>query len=398
VFFLKKDKRGKQMSYIFSSESVSKGHPDKVADYIADSLLDLVLSNDPKARCAIEVALAHTSVYIFGEVTTTFDLTDAVIIKTAKEAIKFCGYTDKKFVFEAESAIYHVNMNKQSSDIALGLEDGEGKEQGAGDQGIMFGYAKDDTKELLPLPIFLAHELTKRLALVREQGIVTGLGPDGKSQVSILYNENHEPVEVTAIVLSTQHDEDKTLAEVKRDMLANVINHVIPSHLITDNTKYFINPTGRFVIGGPVGDSGLTGRKLIVDTYGGYARHGGGAFSGKDASKVDRSASYMARYLAKQIVGSGIAKTCEIQLAYAIGVARPVSLYVNTFGTSKVSDDLIAKTIEANFDLRPKAIIEKLGLTNPIFKKTTHNGHFGKLDMNLSWEIIDKIDIFKQIV
>lgn len=386
------------MSYIFSSESVSKGHPDKVADYIADSLLDLVLSNDPKARCAIEVALAHTSVYIFGEVTTTFDLTDAVIINTAKEAIKFCGYTDKKLVFEADSAIYHVNMHKQSSDIALGLEDGDGKEQGAGDQGIMFGYAKDDTKELLPLPIYLAHELTKRLAYVREQGIVSGLGPDGKSQVSVLYNENHEPVEVTAIVLSTQHDEEKTLTEVKKDMLAHVIADVIPSHLITNNTKYFINPTGRFVIGGPVGDSGLTGRKLIVDTYGGYARHGGGAFSGKDASKVDRSASYMARYLAKQIVGSGIAKTCEIQLAYAIGVARPVSLYVNTFGTAKVSDDLIAKTIEANFDLRPKAIIEKLGLTNPIFKNTTHNGHFGKLDTNLSWEMLDKIDIFKQIV
>ncbi|MFA7416908.1 MAG: methionine adenosyltransferase [Acholeplasma sp.] len=386
------------MSYIFSSESVSKGHPDKVSDYIADALLDLVLSHDPKSRCAIEVALAHTSVYIFGEVSTDFKLTNDMIIQTAKEAIKFCGYTDKKLVFEAETAKYHININKQSRDIALGVDEAFGKEQGAGDQGIMFGYAKDDTKQLLPLPIFLAHELTKRLAEVREKGIVLGLGPDGKSQVSVLYDENHHPVEVTAIVLSTQHDEDKTLDSVKKDMMAHVIPAVIPAHLITKNTQYYINPTGRFVIGGPVGDSGLTGRKIIVDTYGGYARHGGGAFSGKDASKVDRSASYMARYLAKQIVGSGIAKTCEIQLAYAIGVAKPVSIYINTFNTSKVSDETLINVIQSNFDLRPKAIIEYLGLTKPIFKQTTHNGHFGKLDVNLCWEKLDKIAIFKQLV
>ena len=386
------------MSYIFSSESVSKGHPDKVADYISDSILDLVLSKDPNARCAIEVALAHTSVYIFGEVSTNYILTDEMVIETAKKAIDFCGYNDKKLIFEAQSASYHVNLSKQSSDIALGLDESNGKEQGAGDQGIMFGFAKDDTDDLLPLPIYLAHELTKRLADVREQGIVKGLGPDGKSQVSVLYNAAHEPVEVTAIVLSTQHDEDKTLESVKSDMMKHVISKVIPSHLITEKTQYFINPTGRFVIGGPVGDSGLTGRKIIVDTYGGYARHGGGAFSGKDASKVDRSASYMARYLAKQIVGSGLAKTCEIQLAYAIGVAKPVSLYVNTFGTSKVSDDLIAETITHNFDLRPKAIINYLGLTEPIFKLTTNNGHFGKFASDLSWEKLDKIDIFKNLV
>lgn len=386
------------MSYIFSSESVTKGHPDKVADFISDAILDLVLSKDPNARCAIETALANTSVYIFGEVSTHYDLTEEIIIETAKEAIKFCGYRDLKFIFEADSATYHVNINQQSPDIAMGVNHEDGKNQGAGDQGIMFGYAKDDTKELLPLPIYLAHQLTKRLADVRESGIVKGLGPDGKSQVSVRYDENNEPIEVTAIVVSTQHVEEKTLEEVKKDILKYVIQVVIPNDLISENTKYFINPTGRFVIGGPVGDSGLTGRKIIVDTYGGFARHGGGAFSGKDASKVDRSASYMARYLAKQVVGSGIAKSCEIQLAYAIGVAKPVSLYVNTFGTGKVSDELIEQTILNNFDLRPKAIIEYLGLDKPIYKQTTHNGHFGKLDTSLKWELLDKIDIFNQIV
>ena len=386
------------MSYIFSSESVTKGHPDKVADFISDAILDLVLSNDPNARCAIETALANTSVYIFGEVSTHFDLTEEIIIETAKEAIKICGYNDAKFIFEAESATYHVNINQQSPDIAMGVNHEDGKNQGAGDQGIMFGYAKDDTKELLPLPIYLAHQLTKRLAEVRESGIVEGLGPDGKSQVSVRYDENNVPIEVTAIVVSTQHVEEKTLEEVKNDILKHVIQEVIPNDLITENTKYFMNPTGRFVIGGPVGDSGLTGRKIIVDTYGGFARHGGGAFSGKDASKVDRSASYMARYLAKQVVGSGVAKSCEIQLAYAIGVAKPVSLYVNTFGTGKVSDELIEQTILNNFDLRPKAIIEYLGLDKPIYKQTTHNGHFGKLDSALKWELLDKIDIFNQIV
>ncbi|WP_025724449.1 methionine adenosyltransferase [Acholeplasma granularum] len=386
------------MSYIFSSESVSKGHPDKVSDYIADSILDYILSKDKNARSAVEVALAHTTVYIFGEVSINFELNEKEIINVAKDAIKFCGYNDPVFIFNADTATYHVNLHKQSSDIALGVDETENKEQGAGDQGIMFGYAKDDTDALMPLPIHLAHELTSKLALVRENKTVQGLGPDGKSQVSVLYDENNQPVEVTAIVLSTQHLEEKSLESVKKDVLEYVIKPVIPEKLLTENTKYFINPTGRFVIGGPVGDSGLTGRKIIVDTYGGFARHGGGAFSGKDASKVDRSASYMARYLAKQVVGSGIAKTCEIQLAYAIGVAKPVSLYVNTFNTSKVSDELIKQTIEENFDLRPKAIIEKLGLKRPIFKYTTHNGHLGKLDPIFTWEQLDSIEIFKKLI
>ncbi len=386
------------MSYIFSSESVAKGHPDKVADYIADSILDACLAVDPNSRCAIEVALAHTSVYIFGEVTTKFDLSKDKVVEIAKEAIEFCGYNDPKFIFEAKTAEYTVNIHTQSSDIALGVDETSEKEQGAGDQGIMFGYAKDDTPNYLPLPIYLAHELTKRLALVREQKIVLGLGPDGKSQVSVRYDTNHKPVEVTAVVLSTQHEESKSLSEVKKDIIEHVIKPIIPAELLTDNTKFYINPTGRFVVGGPVGDSGLTGRKLIVDTYGGYARHGGGAFSGKDASKVDRSASYMARYLAKQVVASTLAKTCEIQLAYAIGVAQPVSVYVNTFNTGKVSDEIIQKTILKHFKLTPKAIIEKLGLKRPIFKYSVHNGHFGKEDDVFTWEKTDNIDIFKDLL
>lgn len=386
------------MSYIFSSESVSKGHPDKVSDYIADSILDYCLTIDPNSRCAIEVALANTSVFIFGEVKTAADLDQKKVIEIAKEAIKFCGYTNPRFIFEAESATYHVTLNTQSSDIALGVDEQAGKEQGAGDQGIMFGFAKDDTTSLLPLPIYLAHALTKRLADVRELGIVSGLGPDGKSQVSVKYDAFNKPVEITAVVLSTQHFEEKSLEAVKKDILEHVIYPVLPKELLTSETKYYINPTGRFVVGGPVGDSGLTGRKIIVDTYGGYARHGGGAFSGKDASKVDRSASYMARYLAKQVVASGIAKTCEIQLAYAIGVAEPVSLYVNTFGTSKVDDKIIEEKLVKNFKLTPKAIIEKLGLKRPIFKQTVHNGHFGKAGDVFYWEFTDSIDIFKDLL
>ncbi len=386
------------MSYIFSSESVTKGHPDKVSDYIADSILDYCLSEDPDSRCAIEVALANTSVFIFGEVTTKANINETKIIEIAKQAIKESGYDNIHFIFEAESAKYHIELNTQSPDIALGVNETSEKEQGAGDQGIMFGYAKDDTEALLPLPIFLAHELTKRLAIVREQGIVKGLGPDGKSQVSVIYDDNHHPVAVSAIVVSTQHFEEKSLAEVKKDILEHVIKPVIPSHLLSDETKYYINPTGRFVIGGPVGDSGLTGRKLIVDTYGGYAHHGGGAFSGKDSSKVDRSASYMARFLAKQIVASKVAKMCEIQLAYAIGVAHPVSIFVNTFGTGKVLDSVIEKWILKHYPLTPKSIINSLGLKRPIFKFTVNNGHFGKLDEIFTWEKLSNIDIFQQLV
>ncbi|HLT00170.1 MAG TPA: methionine adenosyltransferase [Acholeplasma sp.] len=386
------------MSYIFSSESVGKGHPDKVADYIADSVLDYCLAFDPNSRCAIEVALAHTTVYVFGEVTTKAKLDPETVIDIAKEAIKFCGYNDPRFIFEADSATYHINIGTQSPDIAMGVDEKEDKEQGAGDQGIMFGFAKDDTTSLMPLPIFLAHELTKRLAFVRENGIVKGLGPDCKSQVSVEYSDDHKPLKVTAVVVSTQHYDEKTLDEVKRDVMEHVIKPIIPADLLDDNTKYYINPTGRFVIGGPVGDSGLTGRKLIVDTYGGYSRHGGGAFSGKDSSKVDRSASYFARYLAKLVVASGIAKTCEIQLAYAIGVAEPVSLYVNTFGTAKISDQVIQERLQKSFKMTPKAIIEKLGLKRPIFKQTVHFGHFGKQDEVFSWENSDLIDIFSDLL
>lgn len=388
----------KAMSYIFSSESVTKGHPDKVSDYIADSILDYCLSFDPNSRCAIEVALANTTVFIFGEVTSKANLNEDIVIEIAKKAIKESGYDDIRFIFEAESAKYHVQLNTQSPDIAMGVDEKDGKEQGAGDQGIMFGYAKDDTEVLLPLPIYLAHELTKRLAYVRENQIVKGLGPDGKSQVSVEYDDNHQPISISAIVVSTQHFEEKPLEEVKRDVMEHVIKPVIPAHLLTTETKYYINPTGRFVIGGPVGDSGLTGRKLIVDTYGGYAHHGGGAFSGKDSSKVDRSASYMARFLAKHVVGSGLAKMCEIQLAYAIGVARPVSIMVRTYGTGKISDKAIEALITKHYPLTPKSIIESLGLKRPIFKYTVNNGHFGKTDEIFTWEKLSDIDIFKHLV
>lgn len=386
------------MSYIFSSESVTKGHPDKVADFISDSLVDFCLQADPNSRCAIETSVANKSVFIYGEVTTKADLSKENIIKVAKEAISSIGYNEERFVFDANTVEFFIQLNNQSADIALGVDETDGKEQGAGDQGIMFGFAKDDTPNLLPLPIYLAHELTKKLQEVRENKTVFGLGPDGKSQVSVLYNDKNEPVEVTAVVISTQHYEEKTLEEVKKDILEHVIKPVIPTNLLTENTKYYINPTGRFVIGGPVGDSGLTGRKIIVDSYGGYARHGGGAFSGKDASKVDRSATYMARYIAKQVVASKIAKTCEIQLAYAIGVAEPVSIYVDTFGTGIVSDKEIQKVLEANFKLTPKAIIEKLQLKRPIFKQTVNNGHFGKEGDAFTWENTDSIDIFKHLL
>lgn len=383
------------MSYIFSSESVSKGHPDKVADYIADSILDYCLSIDPNSRTAIEVALANQSVFICGEVNTKADLSYDNVVKIAKEAIAFCGYGDPKFLFDLNQAKFTVEIHQQSSDIAMGLDESNGKEQGAGDQGIMFGFAKDDTEALLPLPIYLAHRLTEKISQVREKGIIKGLGPDAKSQVSVLYSDDHKPLKVTAVVLSTQHEESKSMDELKNEVIEKVIKTVIPSDLLDVATTYYINPTGRFVIGGPVGDSGLTGRKLIVDTYGGYSRHGGGAFSGKDASKVDRSASYMARYLAKQVVASGIAKTCEIQLAYAIGVAEPVSIYVNTFNTGLIEDKKIEEIIVKNFKLTPKAIIEKLQLKKPIYKGTVHNGHFGKDGNEFKWEDVDSLDVFK---
>ncbi len=385
------------MSYIFSSESVTKGHPDKVADFIADSILDYCLSVDKTSRCAVEVSVTGRHVFIYGEVTTKADLSKKNVIRIAKEAIISAGYNDPKYGFNAKSNKYIVLLDKQSADIALGVNHSNG-DIGAGDQGIMFGFSKDDTKALMPLAISLAHELTEKLTSVREEGIIKGLGPDGKSQVSVLYDEDDNPKEVTAVVLSSQHDEDKDLELLKKELLEEVIKKTIPKNLLTKNTKYFINPTGRFVVGGPVADAGLTGRKLMVDTYGGYARHGGGALSGKDATKVDRSAAYMARYLSKQIVGSKIARKCEVQLAYAIGIKEPVSIYVNTYNTGKVSDDVLVETILNNFDLTPKGIIDKLNLTNPVYKSVVNNGHFGKLDLNHPWELLDKVDVFKKLI
>lgn len=385
------------MGYIFSSESVAKGHPDKVADYISDSILDYCLENDPNSRCAIEVAINDKTVFVLGEVNTKTNMSNDKIIEIVKQAITFCGYDDPVFQFDLNKVKYLIQLNQQSNDIAIGVDESDTKEQGAGDQGIMFGYAKDDTDTLLPLPIYLSHKLMERHAYVREQGIIKGLGPDAKAQVSVKYGKNNTPLAVTTVVLSTQHLAEKSLDEVKEDVIKHIILPTIPNHLLV-KTEYLINPTGRFVTGGPKGDSGLTGRKIIVDTYGGFAHHGGGAFSGKDASKVDRSATYMARYLAKQVVGSGLAKSCEIQLAYAIGVAKPVSVYVNTFKTGKVPDEIIEEVINDNFDLTPKGIINKLNLKLPIYKKTTHFGHFGKIGDEYTWETLDSIDIFTDLL
>ncbi len=384
------------MSYIFTSESVTKGHPDKVSDYIADSILDYCLLNDKNSRCAIEVSVTNNLVFIYGEVSTNADLNEDILIDLAKKSIKELGYSDPRYGFNADTNEYLINLNKQSEDISLGVNL-KNNDIGAGDQGIMFGFAKDDTKNLMPLPIELAHALTKRLSEVREENIIKGLGPDGKSQVSVLYDDLDNPVKITAIVLSSQHHEDKDLNDLKEELLNKVIKKVIPNNLLNDETKIFINPTGRFVIGGPVGDAGLTGRKLMVDTYGAYSRHGGGAMSGKDATKVDRSAAYMARYLAKQVVASKIARKCEVELAYAIGIKDPVAIYVNTFNTGKVSDELIKETILKHFDLTPKGIIKKLKLTKPIFKSTANNGHFGKTDKNHLWESLDKTEVFENL-
>ena len=384
------------MSYIFTSESVTKGHPDKVSDYIADSILDYCLLNDKNSRCAIEVSVTNNLVFIYGEVSTNADLNEDILIDLAKKSIKELGYSDPRYGFNADTNEYLINLNKQSEDISLGVNL-KNNDIGAGDQGIMFGFAKDDTKNLMPLPIELAHALTKRLSEVREENIIKGLGPDGKSQVSVLYDDLDNPVKITAIVLSSQHHEDKDLNDLKEELLNKVIKKVIPKNLFNDETKIFINPTGRFVIGGPVGDAGLTGRKLMVDTYGAYSRHGGGAMSGKDATKVDRSAAYMARYLAKQVVASKIARKCEVELAYAIGIKDPVAIYVNTFNTGKVSDELIKETILKHFDLTPKGIIKKLKLTKPIFKSTANNGHFGKTDKNHLWESLDKTEVFENL-
>ena len=380
------------MRKLFTSESVTCGHPDKLCDYISDSILDAYLEQDEFARVAAEVVAGKNIIFITGEISSCANVDiDAV----ARNAIREIGYDDESFGIDYRTCKVEINISKQSPDIALGVDKSyESKannskiEEGAGDQGLMFGFATAETCSFLPMPIYLAHKLSKRLADVRKDKIIDYLRPDGKVQVTVEY-EDGKPVRVDTIVVSAQHDDNINLDILKKDIKEKVINAVIPKNLIDENTKYFINPTGRFVIGGPYGDSGLTGRKIIVDTYGGFARHGGGAFSGKDATKVDRSASYMARFIAKNIVANGLASKCEIQISYAIGVAKPVSVYVDTFGTNNIPEDQIVKIINEKFDLTPTGIINFLDLRKPIYKQTTNYGHFGK--ENLSWEKVIKL-------
>ena len=379
------------MKKLFTSESVTEGHPDKLCDYISDSILDSYLEKDSNSRVACETVAGKNQIFITGEISSKANVD---IEEVVRNAIKEIGYDNDKTDLDYRTCKIILNICKQSADIALGVDNslenknGEKVEsEGAGDQGIMFGYATDETDSFMPMPIYFAHKLSKRLTDVRKNGEIPYLRPDGKTQVTIEY-EDGLPVRVDTIVISTQHLENISLEELKKDVKEKVINVVIPAELLDEKTKYYINPTGRFVIGGPLGDSGLTGRKIIIDTYGGYSRHGGGAFSGKDPTKVDRSAAYMARYIAKNIVANGYAKKCEIQFSYAIGVAKPVSIYVDTFGTNTIPEDEIISKIKSTFDLTPRGIINKLNLRAPLYKKTTNYGHFGKSD--LPWEQIIK--------
>ena len=389
---------------LFTSESVTEGHPDKMCDQISDAILDALMAQDPMSRVACETATTTGMVLVMGEITTNAYVD---IQKIVRDTIKEIGYTRGKFGFDAETCGVITAIDEQSSDIAMGVDKAlEAKEHtmseeeidaiGAGDQGMMFGYASDETTEYMPYPIALAHKLSRKLTEVRKNGTLPYLRPDGKTQVTVEYDENGVPARLDAVVLSTQHDPEVTQDQIHKDIKKYVFDAIIPEGMVDEKTKFFINPTGRFVIGGPHGDSGLTGRKIIVDTYGGMARHGGGAFSGKDCTKVDRSAAYAARYVAKNIVAAGLAKKCEIQLSYAIGVAHPTSIMVDTFGTGAVEDDKLVEIVRENFDLRPAGIIQMLDLRRPIYKQTAAYGHFGRTDIDLPWEKLDKVEDLKK--
>lgn len=379
-------------NFFLTSESVTEGHPDKICDQISDAILDNLIVQDPYSRVAIETMVTTGSVHIAGEVTSRGF---ADIQSIVRRVLKEIGYTDPKFGIDADDAGVWVSIHGQSADISQGVSEAENKEQGAGDQGMMYGFACDETPEFMPLPIMLAHKLAKQLANVRKRGLVKHLGPDGKSQVTIEYSPEGNPLRIEAIVIAQQHKDEISEENLREEILEKVINPICEK-MMDSKTKIHINSTGRFVIGGPEGDTGVTGRKIIVDTYGGIGRHGGGAFSGKDSSKVDRSGAYMARYIAKNIVAAGIANKCEVQISYAIGVAQPTSIHVDTFGTGKVSDSLIEDLILKHFDMRPKAIIEHLDLRRPIYKKTAAYGHFGKNDEDFTWEKIDKVEILRK--